>query len=143
MEQIKIRIFLIDDHPIVHEGVYAYLTDHSIEVVGEASNASEAFRKVKKLAPDVIIFGVNLPSINDGKLVNRLHRLVPKSNILIFSIHSSEDYAERMARSGARGVVTKDQPTAELFNAIKHVYQGGLQFPAGVVSKKKKHKPAP
>ena len=72
--QKKIRVFLIDDHPIVREGTHTYLTDHSIEVVGEASAAPEAIRKIKKLVPDVIVLGVNLPSMNDEELASRLHR---------------------------------------------------------------------
>ncbi|MDO8804257.1 MAG: hypothetical protein Q7R35_07490, partial [Elusimicrobiota bacterium] len=57
--------------------------------------------------------------------------LVPKSKILAFSLHSSEEYVVKMARCGARGYVTKDQPASELLKAIKCVFQGGLQFPVG------------
>ena len=157
----KIRVFLVDDHPIVREGVHTYLTSHSILVVGVASDAPEALRKIKKLSPDVIVLDVNLPSMNGWDLAGLLHRLVPKSKILAFSIHSSEEYVVKMARSGARGYVTKDQPTSELLEAIKRVFKGGLQFPAGmndallapsfkvskrpagIGTKNKKHKPVP
>ena len=128
----KIKVFLVDDHPAVREGVRFYLTSHSIAVVGEASDAPEALRKVKKLSPEVIVLDVNLPSMAGWELARRLRRLVPKAKILAFSIHSSEEYVERMARCGARGYVTKDQPTAELLDAIKHVFRGGLHFPAGM-----------
>lgn len=160
MEQKQIKVFLVDDHPIVREGVHTYLTSHSIAVVGEASDAPEALRKIKKLAPDVVILDVNLPSMNGWELARLLHRLVPKSKIIAFSIHSSEEYVVKMARCGACGYVTKDQPTSELLKAIKRVFQGGLQFPVGTSdalfspsfkaskrhdgagSKNKKHKPA-
>ena len=127
-----IRVFLVDDHPIVREGVRSYLTNHSISIVGEASDAKEALRKVKKLAPDVIVLDVNLPSIDGGELAVRLRRLVPKTKLIAFSIHSSEEYVVRMARCGVQGYVTKDQPAGELLEAIKHVFQGGLHFPAGM-----------
>ncbi len=128
----KIRVFLVDDHPIVREGVRSYLTGHSIAMVGEASDAKEALRKVKKLAPDVIVLDVNLPGLDGGELARLLRRLVPKTKLLAFSIHSSEAYVVRMARCGVQGYVMKDQPTAELLNAIKHVSQGGLHFPANM-----------
>jgi two-component system nitrate/nitrite response regulator NarL len=131
-KQNKIRVFLVDDHPIVREGVRFYLASRGVVVIGEASDAPEALRKVKKLAPDVIVLDVNLPSMVGWELARRLRRLVPKSKILAFSINSSEEYVVRMARCGARGYVTKDQPTAELFEAIKHVARGGLHFPAGM-----------
>jgi two-component system nitrate/nitrite response regulator NarL len=132
----KIKVFLVDDHPMVREGVRSYLTNHAIAVVGEASDAKEALRKIKKLVPEVIVLDVNLPSLDGGELARRLRRLVPKTKLIAFSIHSSEAYVLRMARCGVQGYVTKDQPTGELLAAIKEVVQGGLHFPvdmAGVL----------
>ncbi|HAF95964.1 MAG: hypothetical protein A2021_02785 [Elusimicrobia bacterium GWF2_52_66] len=131
-KQSDIKIFLVDDHQSVREGMRSYLTSRSIAVVGEASDAPEALRKLKKLSPDVIVLDVNLPSMEGWELARRLRRLAPKAGILAFSIHSSEEYVIRMARCGARGYVTKDQPTAELLAAIKQVARGGLCFPAGI-----------
>ena len=131
-KQKKIKVFLVDDHPIVLEGVRSYLTSRSIAVVGEASDAKEALRKVKKLAPDVIVLDVNLPLMDGGELARRLRRLVPKSKLIAFSIHSSEEYVVRMARCGVQGYVMKDQPTSELLDAIRQVSRGGLHFPAGM-----------
>ncbi len=128
----KIKVFLVDDHPVVREGVRSYLASHAIEVVGEASDAPEALRKVIKAAPDVIVVDVNLPTLDGGELTRRLRRLVPRARIIAFSIHSSEEYVVRMARCGAQGYVVKDQPTSELLEAIRHVFRGGLHFPAGM-----------
>ncbi len=127
-----IRVFLVDDHPIVREGVRSYLTNHAISVVGEASDAAEALRKIRKAAPDVIVLDVNLPAIDGGELARRLRSLVPKTKLIAFSIHSSEEYVVKMARCGVQGYVTKDQPAGDLLAAIKDVYQGGLHFPAGM-----------
>ncbi|MFA6434990.1 MAG: response regulator transcription factor [Elusimicrobiales bacterium] len=127
-----IKVFLVDDHPVVREGVRSYLSGHAISVVGEAADAPEAVRKIKKLAPDVIVLDINLPSLDGGELARRLRRLVPKSRIIAFSIHSSEEYVVRMARCGVQGYVMKDQPTAELLDAIRQVSNGGLHFPTGM-----------
>jgi len=131
-KQDKVRVFLVDDHPIVREGVRSYLTNHSISVVGEASDAPEALRKVKKLMPDVIVLDINLPSMDGGELTPRLRRAVPRVKIVAFSIHSSEEYVVRMARCGVQGYVMKDQPMAALLDAINHVHRGGRHFPAGM-----------
>ncbi|MFI5346056.1 MAG: response regulator [Elusimicrobiota bacterium] len=128
----NIRVFLVDDHPIVREGVRSYLTNHAITVVGEAADAKETLRKVKKLAPDVIVLDVNLPAIDGGELARRLRSLVPKSKLIAFSIHSSEEYVVKMARCGVQGYVMKDQPPLDLLAAIRTVYEGGLHFPAGM-----------
>ena len=131
-KQDKIRVFLVDDHPIVREGVSAYLTGHSIAVVGDAADAKEALSKVKKAAPDVVVLDVNLPSIDGGELARRLRRLIPKAKLIAFSIHSSAEYVAKMAGCGVHGYVTKSQPTVELLEAIKHVFAGGKYFPAGM-----------
>jgi len=128
----KIKVFLVDDHPIVREGVRTYLSGHYISIVGEAADAPEALRKIKKLAPDVIVLDINLPSLDGGELARRLRRLAPKARLIAFSIHSSEEYVVRMARCGVQGYVMKDQPTSELLDAIRHVFRGGMHFPAGM-----------
>jgi len=128
----RIRVFLVDDHPVVRDGVRSYLLNHSIAIVGEASDAQECLRKVKKAAPEVIVLDVNLPAIDGGELARRLRKLVPNVMLIAFSIHSSEEYVLKMARCGVQGYVTKDEPAIELLQAIKHVAAGGLHFPAGM-----------
>lgn len=128
----KIRVFLVDDHPTVRAGVRSYLASRSVAVVGEASDARETLRKVRKLAPDVIILDVNLPLMDGGELALRLRRLVPRCRLIAFSIHSSEEYVARMARCGVQGYVMKDQPLSDLFDAITQVFRGGSHFPRGM-----------
>ena len=128
----RIRVFLVDDHPIVREGVRSYLVGHGIAVVGEASNAKDALRKIKALLPDVVVLDINLPTIDGGELARRLRQLIPKAKLIAFSIHSSEEYIVKMARCGVHGYVMKDQPAEELLSAINEVYRGGLSFPPGM-----------
>ncbi len=128
----KIKVLLVDNHPLVRDGVRSYLTAHAIAVVGEASDAPEALRKARKLAPDIIVLDVSLPSMEGGELSLRLHRLVPGAGLIAFSMHSSEEYVVRMALCGVRGYVMKDQPTAELLEAIRQVFRGSRHFPAGM-----------
>ena len=127
-----IRVFLVDDHALVREGLRSYLVNRSIAVVGEACDAKEALRKVKKAAPDVVILDVNLPNIDGGELARRLRRLIPKTRLLAFSMHSSEAYVVKMARCGVHGYVMKDQPPSDLVDAIRSVHAGGLAFPEGM-----------
>ncbi|MCX5786936.1 MAG: response regulator transcription factor [Elusimicrobia bacterium] len=128
--QRKIKVFLVDDHPAVREGVRSYLTKQgSITVVGEAGSDAEALRKVKKAAPDVVLLDITLPASDGGELARRLRPAAPRAKIIAFSIHSSQEYVVRMARCGVHGYVTKDKPTAKVVEAIHHVYKGGLYFP--------------
>ena len=127
-----VKVFLVDDHPIVREGVRAFLQGHSLAVVGEAADAKECLRKVPKLAPDVIILDVNMPGVGGGELARRLRRLAPRTKLIAFSIHSSAEYVVQMARCGVHGYVMKNEPAARLLEAIKEVHAGGLHFPAGM-----------
>ena len=128
----KIKVFLVDDHPVVREGVRSYLIDQGYAVAGEASDAAEALRKLKKVPTDVIILDINLPGVDGGELARTLRQTAPKSKLIAFSIHAGQEYVVRMARCGAHGYVMKDAPTSELVEAIEHVHRGGLSFPPGM-----------
>lgn len=127
----KIKVFLVDDHPIVREGVRAYLENQgSLTVVGEAADDKEALRKLKKIFPDVIILDVSLPVLDGGELARRLRLKVPRAKLIAFSFHAGQEYVVRMARCGVHGYVIKDAPTAKLVEAIHQVHRGGLWFPS-------------
>ena len=131
--QRKIKVFLVDDHPAVREGVGSYLAnDGSVSVVGEAADDAEAMRKLKKLSPDVIVLDINLPGVDGGELAKRLRQTLPLAKLIAFSIHASQEYVVRMARCGVHGYVMKDMPTAKLVEAIQRVHKGGLFFPPGM-----------
>ncbi len=128
----KTKVFLVDDHPTVREGVRSFLVSQGIEVVGAASDDTEAVRKLKKVKPDVIILDINLPGVDGGELARYLRQTVPSAKLIAFSIHASQEYVVRMARCGVHGYVMKDEPTAKLVEAISRVHQGGLYFPPGM-----------
>ncbi|HBE88492.1 MAG TPA: DNA-binding response regulator [Elusimicrobia bacterium] len=126
----KIRIFLVDDHPVVRDGVRACLSAQAaFEVVGEASDDKEALRKMVKARPDIIILDISLPGLDGGELARRMRQAVPGARIIVFSIHASREYVVRMAHCGAHGYVMKDRPPSELVEAIRQVHKGGLFFP--------------
>ena len=128
-----IKVFLVDDHPAILEGVRSFLTaQRTVAVVGEASHDTEALRKLKKTPADVIILDINLPGVDGGELARRLRQTSPKSKLIAFSIHSSQEYVVRMARCGVHGYVMKDAPAAKLVEAIHRVHKGGLSFPPGM-----------
>lgn len=129
----KVKVFLVDDHPVVREGVRSYLNAQgSVMVVGEASDDREALARLKKVSPDVVLLDISLPGMNGGELARRLRQAVPRAKIIAFSIHADSEYVVRMARSGVHGYVMKDAPAAKLVEAIHQVHQGGLYFPAGM-----------
>ena len=129
----KIKVFLVDDHPLLREGVRVFLMSQgAITVVGEAGGGAEAVKKLKKIQTDVIILDINLPGLDGGELARKLRLTNPRAKLIAFSIHASQEYVVRMARCGVHGYVMKDTPTSKLAEAIRRVHGGGLYFPPGM-----------
>jgi two-component system nitrate/nitrite response regulator NarL len=125
-----VKLFLVDDHPAVREGLRSYLNRrHSIHVVGEAASGAEALRKLKKVRADVVVLDVELPGMDGGELASRLSRAAPSAKLVAFSLHAGQEQVVRMARSGVHGYVTKEAPPDKLMSAILRVHEGGLFFP--------------
>ena len=129
----KIKVFLVDDHPLLREGVRVFLMSQGlITVVGEAGDGAQAVKKLKKIQTDVIILDINLPGLDGGELARKLRLTNPRAKLIAFSIHASQEYVVRMARCGVHGYVMKDTPTSKLAEAIRRVHGGGLYFPPGM-----------
>src|SRR2546423_1781448 len=82
----KIRLLLVDDHPLVREGIRSCLSPHKqLEIVGEAADGREALDKAKELNPDVVLMDINLPGINGLEATRLLRNAVPETKVLILT----------------------------------------------------------
>jgi two-component system nitrate/nitrite response regulator NarL len=125
----KIRLLLVDDHPIVREGIKsAFSSKANIWIIGEAATGEEALTKAKKLNPDVILMDINMPGMSGLETARRLRKSVPDSKILALTMHENKEYVLEMSQLGASGYVLKDSPPAELFRAIEAVHAGDSFF---------------
>jgi DNA-binding NarL/FixJ family response regulator len=116
------RVLLVEDHPLMREGLRATINGESdLVVCGEAENADQAVEALEKLAPDLALEDITLPGRSGLELVKDLKAIHPRAAILAISMHDESLYAERMLRAGASGYITKHQPPAELLNAIRQV----------------------
>ena len=125
----KIKLLLVDDHPIVLDGIKSHLcAQPEFEVVGDAANGQEALRKAKLTLPDVILLDINMPHMNGLEAMAGLRRQVPTAKILVLTMHNTKEYIAQVVRSGARGYLLKDSAPAELVAAIKAVHRGEVHF---------------
>ena len=125
----KIRLLLVDDHPIVLDGIKSHLrTQPEFEIVGDAANGEEAIEKARSLLPDVVLMDITMPQMNGLEATSHLRRQVPDSRVLILTMHNSKEYIAQMLRMGARGYLLKDGSPAELVRAIKAVHNGEVFF---------------
>ena len=125
----KIKLLLVDDHPIVLEGIKTHLAEQKeFEVVGEAVNGQEAMRKAKLLLPDVVLMDITMPHMNGLEATQQLRKQVPSAKVLILTMHESQEYIAQIIRLGARGYLLKDCSPTELVHAIKAVHVGEVYF---------------
>jgi DNA-binding NarL/FixJ family response regulator len=126
-----IRVLIADDHAVVREGIRHVLSlDPDFEVVGEASGGIEAIDLTLSLEPDVIVLDLSMPDLSGLDAARRIRQSVPRTAVLILSIHDHPEYVRRSVEAGTQGYLRKDSSPAELRNAIRAVHDGGVFFSA-------------
>ena len=119
------RILLVDDHAIVREGYRRLLEEQpDIQVVGEASDASQACQSVRALDPDVVVMDIALPGTSGIEATRRMLREQPQLHILMFSMYDDAIYASRSLEAGAQGYISKASAPEVLVQAIYAVSRG-------------------
>jgi two-component system nitrate/nitrite response regulator NarL len=127
--QRKVRILLVDDHPVVLSGLRNYISSHSqFKIVGAASDGSEAIRKAKKTDPDVVLMDITLPRLNGIEATKALRKEVPKAKVIALTMHDDKEHVLEIIRAGAKGYILKDTSPSELIQAINAVHSGGSFF---------------
>ena len=120
---------LVDDHPIVRDGLRAGLRiEQQIEVVAEAGNGGDALRLAEQFNPQVILVDINMKGISGIQLTEELNRRHPHINTLILSMHQEDEMVHSAIQAGARGYVAKDASLTEVISAIQAVAAGGRYF---------------
>lgn len=128
-----LRLLLVDDHPLVRDGLRARLeTVDRFVVVAEAGNAAEALDAVRLHAPDCVLMDISMRDIHGIELTRRLHKSTPDLKVIMLTMHDEPQYVVEAFRAGARGYVLKDSPSAEIVAAIDAVCAGQRWFSARV-----------
>lgn len=127
-----IRVLIADDHPVVRQGIRAYLESQpSIRVVGEAADGLEALERTRQLSPHVLVADVTMPGLSGLEIARQLLYMAPKVKVLILSMHEDRAYLMEALRAGARGYLLKDSGPGELLGAIESVHAGESFFTSG------------
>lgn len=127
-----INILLVDDHPLVRDGIRARLeSEPGIHVQGEAQNGQEALEFARSTPPDVVLMDVSMPVMNGLEATKIFRETLPDIRILILSMHDNREYILQLIQSGASGYILKDVGSDELIKAIETVHQGGTYFSSG------------
>ncbi|WFU05684.1 response regulator transcription factor (plasmid) [Rhizobium sp. CB3171] len=133
-ERPKIKVLLIDNHPLVIDGLKAVLEtyDH-IEVVGTAGLAQAGLDIGRDTRPEVVLMDINMPKLNGIDAIELFRNELPEARVVMLSMHDSREYISSSVMRGAAGYVLKDVSTDEIVLAIETVAEGGTYFSSGVV----------
>ena len=125
----KIRVFLVDDHTVVRQGLRRILeSDEEIEIVGEAGDGRTAIDLVQKLRPHVVVMDVAMPELNGIEATRQILKRVEGAKVLVLSMHGDDVYVRQALKAGARGYLLKDSEDLDLIKAVKAIRGGGSFF---------------
>jgi DNA-binding NarL/FixJ family response regulator len=126
VETVQLRILLADDHDILRQGLKLLLeAQPDLHVVGEARTGRSAVGQVTALQPDIVVLDISMPDMDGLEACQYIHKRHPDVQILILTMHESEEYFLQALRMGATGYLVKKAAPAELCAAVRTIAQGG------------------
>lgn len=129
----RIKVLLVDDHPVVAEGTVSVLsTNPSFIVLETAHNGSECLQIVSSQKPDVILLDIKLPDVCGINLIDKLLKIHPGIKIIMFTGYNPEEYVASSLLKGAHGFLLKDCSKREMIQAVLSVFEGVVYFPDGM-----------
>ena len=138
MGTAMLRLVIVDDHPVLRDGLRAALgSQPGFEIVGEAEDAESAYATCEAQQPDVVLLDLSLPGLSGVSVARHLKRRSPDTKVVMFTVHSGEDFVLEALGAGASGYVLKQDPVEVLLNGIRAVTRGELfispRFPRSVL----------
>jgi len=136
----KAKVLIVDDHPVVREGLAMHLaTQPDLEVCGEAEDLPGAMTLLASAQPDVAIIDISLKGSSGIELIRRIRDRGHAVRILVWSMYPENLYAERALRAGAQGYLNKSQATRHVLDAVRAVLQGRV-YVSGAIAEKILHR---
>lgn len=120
-----IHVVIADDHAIIRDGLKALLDSQpDIQVVGTAANGRECVQRVRSLKPHIVVMDISMPELNGIDATAQIKEEFPDIQIIMLSMHSTQDHVFRALKAGAKGYILKESAGAVLIKAIKTVNTG-------------------
>jgi DNA-binding NarL/FixJ family response regulator len=133
VEKKKHAVLVVDDHPVVREGLSLRINrEPDFTVCGTAGDGVEMMAAIARLKPDVVVMDLELPRSHGLELLRDIYAQYPRTLVIVFSTHDEEVYAERAVRAGARGYLMKHEPAQRLLEGMRTVLGGGYALSRAV-----------
>lgn len=125
----KIRVLIVDDHPMVIAGIKTFLAEYpQIQVIGESINGKEAIERAKTMLPDIILMDISMPVMNGLEATKIINKNLPTIDVIILTMHDDKEYIRQIFQCGAKGYVLKNAPQSDILKAIESVFRGDAFF---------------
>jgi DNA-binding NarL/FixJ family response regulator len=139
-EPIRIRVFSVDDHPLLREGLAAIISNQlDMVMVGQASNAQEALELYRKHQPDVTLMDLRLPDKSGIDALMAIRAEFPEARVIMLTTFEGDVEIQRALEAGARGYMLKSMPPKELVEAIRLVHAGKKRIPSQLAARLAEH----
>lgn len=131
---MKHKIYILDDHPIVIEGLKKVIEpQEDMQVVGASEDANAALQQMAKLKPDIVVLDITLKDRSGVDVIKKIRTSLPSTQVLVYSMHDENVYAERCLRAGAMGYLMKSEGAARLLQGIRQIISGSFCFSANLI----------
>ena len=139
-ESGKIRVFCVDDHPLIREGIsFALQFQKDMELVGEAADGEEAIAEFRRLRPDVTLMDLQMPGLSGIDAIGTIRHEFPKARIIVLTTYSGDIQASRALKAGAVGYLLKSMLRTDLVNTIRDVHMGRKHIPPEIAASMAEH----
>ena len=134
-ESVKIRVFSVDDHPLLHEGIATVIRfQPDISLVAQASNGREAIQGYREHTPDATLMDLRLPDMSGIDALVAIRSEFPEARIIILTTFAGDVEIQRALEAGARAYVLKSMPPKELVEVIRQVHAGKKRIPVEIAA---------
>jgi DNA-binding NarL/FixJ family response regulator len=131
---VKHKIYLLDDHPVVIEGLKKIIDQQEdMQVVGSAEDAVSGLQQIGKIKPEIVVLDITLKDRSGVDLIKKLRASHPGTHILVYSMHDENVYAERCLRAGAMGYLMKGESAQRLLQGLRQIMSGSFCFSANLL----------
>jgi DNA-binding NarL/FixJ family response regulator len=139
-EQTRIRVFSVDDHPLLREGIAAIINNQpDMQVIGQAANGKDGIQEFKKHQPDVTLMDLRLPDMSGIDAMIAIRAEFPGARIILLTTFEGDVEIKRALEAGARGYLLKSMPPKELVEVIRQVHAGKKRIPPQLAAQLAEH----
>ena len=131
---VKHKIYILDDHPIVIEGLKKIIDQQEdMQVVGSSEDATIALQQIVKIKPEIVLLDITLKDRSGVDMIKKIRAANPATQVLVYSMHDENVYAERCLRAGAMGYLMKGEGGARVVQGLRQILTGSFCFSANLI----------